>query len=96
MLGHFHVLTLYVYTLRSLLRNIYESLRFGNIMSVVSTRDISAGEEIYVCYNYKLHQAPIWYRNLWILHCQAEHESTVCLENILSLTLKIFLQKHQG
>ena len=46
-------------------------------MSIVSTQDIAAGEELYVCYNYKMDHAPLWYRNLWI-HCQAEHQSTVC------------------
>ena len=43
--------------------------RFGNIMSIVSVRAIAAGEELFVCYNYRLDQAPPWYRDLWHKHC---------------------------
>ena len=65
-------------------------------MSVVSTKDISAGEEIYVCYNYKIEQAPEWYRNLWKLHCQAEHQSMVCFQIFSSVYVdtKNIFQKH--
>ena len=50
--------------------------RFGNIMSVVAVDDISAGEELSVCYNYKLDQAPAWYRSLWEHHCQSRDSSS--------------------
>ena len=43
--------------------------RFGNIMSIVAVRAICAGEELFVCYNYRLDQAPPWYRDLWHKHC---------------------------
>ena len=43
--------------------------RFGNIMSVVADRDIQAGEELSVSYNYKLDCAPLWYVELWTSHC---------------------------
>ena len=34
-------------------------------MSIVAVRAITAGEELFVCYNYRLDQAPPWYRDLW-------------------------------
>ena len=45
--------------------------RFGNIMSVVAITDIRAGEELSVCYNYKLESAPTWYLQLWARHCSS-------------------------
>ena len=39
--------------------------RFGLIMSIVATRDIVAGEEILVSYNYDIPHAPAWYREQW-------------------------------
>ena len=40
--------------------------RFGLIIALVSTRDISTNEEILVNYNYKnIKTAPYWYKNLW-------------------------------
>ena len=38
-------------------------------MSIVAVRAITAGEELLVCYNYRLDQAPPWYRDLWHKHC---------------------------
>ena len=42
--------------------------RFGLIMSIVALRDIRAGEEILVNYNYDVKLAPEWYRSLWMQH----------------------------
>ena len=39
-------------------------------MSVVTERAVAAGEELLVCYNYRLDLAPPWYRNLWRHHSQ--------------------------
>ena len=39
--------------------------RFGLIMSIVATRDIVAGEEVLVSYNYDIPHAPVWYRDQW-------------------------------
>ena len=45
-------------------------LRFGHIISVVTERAVAAGEELLVCYNYRLDLAPPWYRTLWRHHSQ--------------------------
>lgn len=37
-------------------------------MSIIALRDLHPGEEILVCYNYKLEKAPQWYQNNWIQH----------------------------
>ncbi len=37
-------------------------------MCVLATRDISAGEEVLVSYNYELATAPRWYKDLWRTH----------------------------
>ena len=37
-------------------------------MSIVALRPIEAYEEIFVSYNYRVWQAPIWYREQWIHH----------------------------
>ena len=42
--------------------------RFGLIMSVRAIADIQRGEEILVCYNYNIGQAPDWYRHAWFNH----------------------------
>ncbi len=42
--------------------------RFGSIMSVVAKRDIARGEEVLVSYNYSIHLAPDWYRDLFFVH----------------------------
>ena len=36
--------------------------RYGLVMSIVATRDLVAGEEIFVSYNYALEKAPEWYQ----------------------------------
>ena len=49
-------------------------------MSIVAVRAITAGEELFVCYNYRLDQAPPWYRDLWHKHCHGgglEHYKTI-------------------
>ena len=38
----------------------FEHPRFGVIMSVVALRDLRAGEEVFVSYNYCLGAAPPW------------------------------------
>ena len=38
--------------------------RYGLVMSIVATRDLVAGEEIFVSYNYALEKAPEWYQVL--------------------------------
>ena len=42
--------------------------RFGKIMAVIADKDISRGEEIFVCYNYVIGQAPEWYQEQWFTH----------------------------
>ena len=37
-------------------------------MSIVATRDVTAGEEVLVSYNYDVPHAPAWYREQWIEH----------------------------
>lgn len=37
-------------------------------MSIVTQRDIEPHEEIFVNYNYRLWQAPIWYQIQWVEH----------------------------
>ena len=46
--------------------------RFGLIMSIVADRDIMAGEEIFVCYNYAMALAPDWYQDQWFKHVRDE------------------------
>ena len=46
--------------------------RFGLIMSIVADRDIMAGEEIFVCYNYVMALAPAWYQEQWFKHLREE------------------------
>ena len=46
--------------------------RFGLIMSIVVDRDIMAGEEIFVCYNYVIALAPAWYQEQWFHHLREE------------------------
>ena len=65
--------------------------RFGRIMSVVATRDISEGEELFVNYNYKLVYAPPWYQQQWFHHAttnlgwsQLKIESFI--QNLASMT----------
>ena len=48
-------------------------------MSVIAERDIAAGEELYVCYNYRLDQAPSWYTDLWKQHCQQQQNGSLGL-----------------
>ena len=48
-------------------------IRFGSIMSVVAKRDISAGEEIFVNYNYPIAHASDWYQHQWFHHLRS-HE----------------------
>ena len=36
--------------------------RYGLIMSIVASRDLVAGEEVFVSYNYALEKAPEWYQ----------------------------------
>ena len=42
-------------------------------MSIVSVRDVSAFEELSVCYNYRLHEAPTWYRECWTRWAEARN-----------------------
>ena len=37
-------------------------------MSIVAAKDIVAGEEVLVSYNYDIPHAPSWYRELWFDH----------------------------
>lgn len=60
--------------------------RFGLIMSVVANRDILAGEEVFVCYNYMIAKAPEWYRLLWFIHLRDDLEWTE--QKIYSWSLK--------
>ena len=36
--------------------------RYGLVMSIVASRDLVPGEEIFVSYNYALEKAPEWYQ----------------------------------
>ena len=46
-------------------------------MSIVSIRDILAFEEVTVCYNYRLDEAPRWYTECWARWSQARPEVRV-------------------
>ncbi|XP_071743458.1 histone-lysine N-methyltransferase SETD7 isoform X5 [Lepeophtheirus salmonis] len=39
--------------------------RFGEIMSILATKDILPNEEVFVNYNYNLSYSPDWYLSLW-------------------------------
>ena len=41
-------------------------------MSIVADRDIKAGEEVFVCYNYVVALAPVWYQEQWFIHLREE------------------------
>ena len=51
--------------------------RFGLIMSIVANRDIRAGEEIFVSYNYVIATAPEWYQDQWFSHLRHELQWSV-------------------
>ena len=40
-------------------------------MSIVATKDIVAGEEVLVSYNYDVPHAPAWYREQWFEHLRS-------------------------
>jgi len=46
--------------------------RFGRIMSIVAESDIDLDKEILVSYNYRIHQAPSWYQDLYFRHLRDE------------------------
>ena len=46
--------------------------RHGLIMSIVATRDIRPGEELYASYNYVIAMAPDWYQEQWFRHVREE------------------------
>jgi hypothetical protein len=50
-----------------------EHPRFGRIMAIVATQNISRGEEILVHYGYTVQTAPDWYRKLWFRHLKKEY-----------------------
>ena len=39
--------------------------RFGLVMGVMANRDLIAGEEVFVSYNYNIGKAPDWYQVRW-------------------------------
>jgi len=41
---------------------------YGLTMSIVASRDLVAGEEVFVSYNYALEKAPEWYQAIWFAH----------------------------
>ena len=41
-------------------------------MSIVATRDIRPGEELYASYNYVIAMAPDWYQEQWFRHVREE------------------------
>jgi len=45
---------------------------YGLVMSIVATRDLVAGEEIFVSYNYALEKAPEWYQAIWFAHLRED------------------------
>ena len=40
-------------------------------MSIVATKDIVAGEEVLVSYNYAIPHSPAWYREQWFDHLRS-------------------------
>ena len=42
--------------------------RYGRIMCIRSIRALEAHEEVFVDYNYRVWQAPVWYQEQWIQH----------------------------
>ncbi len=48
--------------------------RFGRIMSIVSEKDIQPHHEVLVSYNYRIHQAPTWYQELYFRHLRENND----------------------
>jgi hypothetical protein len=55
-------------------------------MSIVASRDLLAGEEIFVSYNYSVHKAPEWYQAIWFTHLREEEGLTE--EQVLEWSLR--------
>jgi hypothetical protein len=56
-------------------------------MSIVTSRDIDAGEEIFVSYNYSIWQAPCWYQAQWIEY--KRNVENIDERHLAALTLRI-------
>jgi histone-lysine N-methyltransferase SETD7 len=64
--------------------------RFGRIMSIMAEVDIKSNEEVLVSYNYRIHQAPVWYQQLYFKHMrEVEH---VGEEGLYLITRRILRQ----
>ena len=48
--------------------------RFGRIMSIVAEQDIPQHHEVLVSYNYRIHQAPQWYQELYFTHLREDEK----------------------
>jgi hypothetical protein len=48
--------------------------RFGRIMSIFADTDIEKHQEILVSYNYRIHQAPAWYQQLYFHHLRNDQQ----------------------
>jgi histone-lysine N-methyltransferase SETD7 len=46
--------------------------RFGRIMSIVAETDLEQNQEVLVSYNYRIHQAPTWYQELYFQHLRED------------------------
>ena len=72
--------------------------RYGLTMSIVASRDLVAGEEVFVSYNYALEKAPEWYQvcSCWLTSCFAKLKLNMPPQmsnhypNTPSLTMKSF------
>ena len=60
--------------------------RFGQIMSIISCRNIAKDEEILVSYNYELYGAPQWYKDLWQNHKRYDYHH----KHLLFFEVKIY------
>ena len=56
-------------------------------MCIRSLRPLEANEEIFVHYNYRVWQAPVWYQQQWIHH--KRDTENVSEKNLLELTRRI-------
>jgi hypothetical protein len=59
-------------------------------MSIMAEVDIKSNEEVLVSYNYRIHQAPVWYQQLYFKHMrEVEH---VGEEGLYLITRRILRQ----
>ena len=66
--------------------------RFGRIMSIVAETNIERHQEILVSYNYRIHQAPQWYQQLYFQHLREDKQVD---EEGLYLIARRIMRQHE-